>query len=154
MGTENVEGKNELIKLAVMGKIEVHKTVLLLSSIEIGGGGTGKSNLTLRIINGGFTVLENYTNNAKQRIWHLTLFKICSGLLWPHSWRTMDERQFLGGWWTCGFGDYWYSRTGDRYGYCMKYCLPISYQDTFIGIRDQYYRNCDGFVFVYSIADK
>merc|ERR1712227_117411 len=27
-------------------------------------------------------------------------------------------------------------------------------QDTFIGIRDQYYRNCDGFVFVYSIADR
>ena len=66
MGTENVEGKNELIKLAVMGKIEVQKTVLLFSSIEIGGGGTGKSNLTLRIINGGFTVFEKICTNYKQ----------------------------------------------------------------------------------------
>ena len=62
MGTENVESKSDLIKLAVMGKIEVQITDLLFSSIQLGGGGTGKSNLTLRIINGGFTVFEKICN--------------------------------------------------------------------------------------------
>jgi len=97
MGTENAQGKNDLIKLAIMG-----------------GGGTGKSNLTMRIINGVFT--DHYDPTLEDAY--------------------TKENYLVDG------------KTVDLE------ITDTAGQDTFIGIRDQYYRNCDGFVFVYSIADR
>ena len=69
MGTENAQGKNDLIKLAIMGMFKFLSPMSFLFLFLLGGGGTGKSNLTMRIINGVFTVHQrkkmNMTHNNK-----------------------------------------------------------------------------------------
>ena len=64
MGTENAQGKNDLIKLAIMGMFKFFSTMTFLFLSLLGGGGTGKSNLTMRIINGVFTVNQKIEMNV------------------------------------------------------------------------------------------
>jgi len=80
----------------------------------MGGGGVGKSNLTIRLTSGGF---KDYYDPTIEDSYKQPNF-MCDGEVTPIE------------------------------------ILDTAGQDTFLGLRDVYYRTTDGFVFVYSIIDR
>ena len=134
--------ETECLKLVLMGMMVLYSFKLWFFSFW-GGGGVGKTNITMRLINSKFKDYYNCTIEIED-------------LYMKHNY--MTEINYI-----VEIKDYYFPTVEDSY---MNYNymvdeVPISLeitdtagQDTSIGSRIGYYQHNDGFVFVYSVTDR